>query len=183
MKHLIATILIIFTFFSLSNAEQDLVKALSNPKTFKSIIRKDIKQLKRHQQLNDLTNTYERIGAIERATSDRITDYVYVYRLIKTDIQADGSVRYVHSPYSLYARFRVLNDVYEVECYNILKPNTSVVKCEARHEEFYNYRRSFKINYSFILEVVDTIQKLQYHNEQTRLKYRYSLVNYCEIAN
>ena len=157
MKHLIATILMVFAFFSMSNAEQDLLKALSNPKTFKAIIRKDIKQLKRSERFEQHTNTFESIGAIEDVTSDRITNSVYASRYMSADIQADGSVRYVYSAYRLYVRFRVLDRKYKVDCDNIINP---VVECEVMNEEFYNYIRSFKINYSFILEVVDTIKKL-----------------------
>ncbi len=177
MKHLIATLVIIFTFFSMSNAEQDIVKALSNPKTLKAIIRKDIKQLKRSEQFDERTNTYERIGAIEHVTADRITNCVYVTRFIKADIQSDGSVRYVHSPYSLNVRFRVLNSKYEVDCFNI-NHSTSVVECDVINEEFFDLRRSFKINYSFILEVVDTIKKLQYHVER-----RNGFIDADEITN
>ena len=183
MKHLIATLVIIFTFFSLSNAEQDLMKALSNPKTLKAIIRKDIKQLKRSKQFDMSTSTGERIGAIEHVTADRITNAVYASRYINADIQADGSVRYVHSAYGLNIRFRVLNSKYEVDCPNIAYNSTSVVECYVRDEEFYHFRRSFKINYSFILEVVDTIKKLQYHNEQTLIERRNGFIDADEITN
>lgn len=186
MKHLLTTIIIIFAFFSLSNAEhkQDYPKVLSNPETFRNVLMNDIEYFKAYQYLRGqyCDSSYECIAVVdtfynkdgftlnvidEYIDTDRIIDVIELDRDRSTHIESDGTVRHVYGNYRLYVIFRIDEYKFGAKCDDINKKDSTIINCRLYKLARSNYKlvsdkllRRFKIKYSVILEALSEIKKL-----------------------
>ena len=172
MKHLIATILMVFAFFSLSNAQQhqDYAKALSDTTTFRNLILNEVDHLKKHKRCShncDVAES-ETFTCVKEDNDDRITNVFIVTRNKYLRINTDGSTDYDYSTYYLGVWFTVNSDKLHVEC-NYERSTANTVSCNLHkeheyqdHSKPYKSLQIFEINYSVILEVVNALKKRNY---------------------
>lgn len=195
MKHLIATILMVFAFFSLSNAQQhqDHAKALRDPIVFRNILLNDIKYFKSyfyerdpewHKSYEYLEMPtqyvswklrdgkpdkpiYEHNLNDEYINTNRIVSYVGLNRDKFTHIESDGTVCHTYSKYQLDATFDIDNIYYYVRCKaDSNNSDSNIINCEM--SKFDNKKEKYSKLRGFKTNysiVLDVIEEIQ------KLKY------------
>lgn len=194
MKHLIVTILMVFAFFSLSNAQQhqDHAKALRDPIVFRNILLNDIKYFKSYLYERDPEwhKSYEYLEMPtkwmfgdpinkpnevrhesnlndEYINTNRIVSYVGLNRDKFTHIESDGTVQHVYSKYRLDATFDIDNIYYYVRCKaDSNNSDSNIINCEM--SKFDNKKEKYSKLRGFKTNysiVLDVIEEIQ------KLKY------------